>query len=128
MYRMHGVASIGRLAGTNASCNPLALSVLNHYLTVTLWHHTGRKCHLLGTVISLALSTQAHYSRMSGFDIVKIIQSQSQITDLCPTFVKPVDHPNGGPMFETSYIQIYILLLYSSPNCIRISFFVLLLF
>lgn len=76
MYGLHGVASIGRLAGTNPrggcriNAKPLSQcdSMVPHWEKVTF---------LLGTVMSLALSIQAHYSRMSGFDKAKIIQSHT---------------------------------------------------
>lgn len=39
----HGIASTGRLAGTNFRGNPVTESVLTHYVSMTLWDHTGKK-------------------------------------------------------------------------------------
>lgn len=43
MCVLYGVASTGQLAGTNCRGSLFAESVLIHYLSMTLWHHTGRK-------------------------------------------------------------------------------------
>lgn len=84
----HGIASTGRLAGTNFRGNPVTESVLTHYLSMTLWDHTGEK-NALSFMVSdffLALSIQfmtAELMVLTCRDYSKPIQNYRRVSYLC---------------------------------------------